>query len=69
MPCGVGTKTRTKKCVDKAHNDKELDKMECINEASKPWLEQFYKQEEKCDMGGCKGKQFKKLIKTKFPSF
>ena len=55
VPCGVGKKTRTRKCVDKAHHDKELDRMECLSAGSEAHLKTFYFQEDKCDMGGCAG--------------
>ena len=67
MPCGVGIKTRTRKCIDLAHHNKELDPMECINESSKPMLKDFIYQEQKCDMGGCAGKKTYFIYKKRYP--
>ena len=57
VPCGIGKRTRTRKCVDLAHHNQELDRMECINKENKPLLDAFYNQEDKCDAGGCAGKK------------
>ena len=54
--------------MDRAHQDKELDRMECINVESAPHVDKFYYQEDKCDMGGCAGKQFYHIKKRYFHS-
>ena len=70
VTCGIGTKKRSRDCVDINHNNAILQIEQCLmllvgeeylamlkvkDDTSENVLNQFVLQTDKCDMGGCAG--------------